>query len=84
LLPFYNAYGKFLNDEKYTLRAIDLLESMPAENNVLVREFAAIGFSVAHAAASQGLIQLKKTACETKRCVSCGIGAQILQKNGSN
>ena len=57
---------------------------MPAENNVLVREFAAIGFSIENAAASQGLIQLKKTACETKRCVSCGIGAQILQKNGSN
>ena len=84
IATFLYAYGKYLNDEKFKLRAIDLLESMPAENNVLVREFAAIGFSVAHAAASQGLIQLKKTACETKRCVSCGIGAQILQKNGSN
>jgi hypothetical protein len=84
IATFLYAYGKFLNDEKYTLRAIDLLESMPAENNVLVREFAAIGFSVVHAATSQGLIQLKKTACDTKKCVSCGIGAQILQKNGSN
>jgi hypothetical protein len=81
---FLYAYGKFLNDEKYTLRAIDLLESMPAENNVLVREFAAIDFSVVHAATSQGLIQLKKTACDRKKCVSCGIGSQILQKNGSN
>jgi hypothetical protein len=84
IATFLYAYGKFLNDEKYRLRAIDLLESMPAENNVLVREFAAIGFSVVHAAESQGLIQLKKTACDRTKCVSCGIGAQILQKNGSN
>jgi hypothetical protein len=84
IVTFLYAYGKFLNDEKYTLRAIDLLESMPAENNVLVREFAALGFSVVHAATSQGLIQLKKTACDTKKCVSCGIGSQILQKNSSS
>ena len=83
IATFLYAYGKFLNDEKYTLRAIDLLESMPAENNVLVREFVAIGFSVVHAATSQGLIHLKKTACDRKKCVSCGIGAQILQKNSS-
>ena len=84
IATFLYAYGKFLNAEKYKLRAIDLLESMPAENNIVVREFAAVGISVAHAAASQGLLQLKKTACERKKCVSCGIGAQILQKNSSN
>jgi len=84
IATFLYAYGKYLNAEKYKLWAIDLLESMPAENNVVVREFATIGISVVHAAASQGLLQLKKTACDRKKCVSCGIGAQILQKNSSN
>jgi len=83
IATFLYAYGKFLNAEKYKLRAIDLLESIPAENNVIVREFAALGIPVVHAAASQGLLQLKKTACDRKKCVTCGIGAQILQKNSS-
>ena len=81
IATFLYAYGKFLNAEKYKLRAIDLLESIPAENNIVVREFAAVGIPVVHAAASQGLLQLKITACDRKKCVSCGIGGQILQKN---
>jgi hypothetical protein len=84
IATFLYAYGKYLNAEKYKIWATDLLESMPAENNIVVREFAAVGISVVNAAASQGLLQLKKTACDRKKCVSCGIGAQILQKNSSN
>ncbi|MFM6954125.1 MAG: DUF2851 family protein [Sphingobacteriaceae bacterium] len=80
IATFLYAYGSFMHDERYKLRAIELLETLSAESNAVLREFAALGFAIPNAAASQGLLHLKKTACDVRNCVSCGIGAQILQK----
>lgn len=72
------AYGLYLNEEKYRLRAIDLLESLPAEKNQPIREFARLGILANHAAFSQGLLHLKKLKCDKKQCMNCLIGAKIM------
>lgn len=58
----------------------DGLAALPAENNRITRQFAALGMHIAHASQSQGVIQLKKQYCAQKACLNCQIGYHILSK----
>ncbi|MET4082056.1 hypothetical protein ABIB40_002012 [Pedobacter sp. UYP30] len=77
---FLFAYGKYTDTGAYVHRAIKLLEQLPAENNAITTSFINAGVQLEHAFASQGAIQLKKTYCEEKKCLLCGIGIKILKQ----
>lgn len=75
---FLFSYGKNIGKSAYVYRAIELLEALPPEDNRVVRMFSGTGIESKSAFASQALLQLKKSYCENKRCLQCGIGTKLL------
>lgn len=76
--PLLFAYGRYRGDDKLCHRAYTLLESLPAEDNRIVRSWAAIGVKVDIASDSQALIQLNSNYCERKDCLRCRFGYEYL------
>ena len=62
---------------EYTMRAdldsrgFDLLEQLPAENNLFISRWAKLGVKAENALESQALLQLTKEYCATLRCDKC-------------
>ena len=75
------AYGKYIGKELYIYRASAFLEHVKAEKNSVIARFAALGVPARQAADSQALLQMKSFYCDKKRCVSCGIGLQLIKNN---
>lgn len=77
---FLFAYGKYTGQANYQTRAFYLLESVAAEKNAIVSQYLEAGVVVENAYQTQALLQLRKTYCNEKRCLSCGIGLKILKR----
>lgn len=60
-------------------QALQWLDEVPAENNAVIRRWEEAGWTVQHAAGSQGLLQLYNTYCSGKRCLECAIGLSIIR-----
>ena len=73
------AYSRRKSESTYQDMAIRLLEESKAENNSIVRQFTNIGITPNSAAQSQALLQLKRKYCESKKCLNCKIGNQLLK-----
>lgn len=80
VVPMLFAYGRKNNRPEYGERAIRLLETIPAEQNSIVRLFTDKGVTVRNAGDTQSLIQLKREYCEKKKCLYCRIGFQLLKR----
>ncbi len=79
--PILFAYGIFHKDEKQKEKAMDWLENLSAEKNVITKGFERLGVKNKSAFDSQALIQLKNFYCDKRRCLECGIGNTILGRN---
>lgn len=79
LFIFY--YGKCAGKENFVSRAIAVLENLPFENNYITRNFQAAGIKGGGADVSQALLQLKKSYCDARKCLHCGIGSKLLNQN---
>ena len=77
---FLFAFGIRTGSVLHRERAIMLLESLKPERNAIIRKFNEIGVNASDSAASQALIELKKSYCDQKKCLSCGIGIKFLSK----
>lgn len=78
--PILFAYGRKTDQEKYCDRAMQILESVKAEQNALIADFKDAGITPANAFQSQALIQLRKEYCDKRKCLFCKIGYRILAK----
>jgi hypothetical protein len=78
IIPSIFVYGSQRGLEEYKERAINLLESMSAENNSIVRKWNEFGIETPNAFYSQAVIQLKREYCEKLRCLNCRIGNEII------
>lgn len=78
---FLFAYGKENMQEKLTYKAVNIIESLPCENNIIISNFSSAGMKLRSAADSQAAIELKTKYCDKKRCLECGIGHKILKSN---
>ncbi len=76
--PVLHAYGCRTGHEELTQRAVDLLQSVPAENNSIVRLFTAAGVQCDDAFTSQALVQLRRNYCQPRKCLYCRIGHRFL------
>ena len=74
------AFGLKTGSELHRERSIQLLESLKPERNAIIRKFNEIGVNSSNSAISQALIQIKKSYCDQKKCLYCGIGIKILSK----
>lgn len=77
---FLFCYGKYTDQQILIERALDFLENMPAENNVIVAQYTGAGIQINSAFVSQAVLQLNKYYCNQKKCLNCGIGIKILRK----
>ncbi|HAE34752.1 MAG TPA: DUF2851 domain-containing protein [Bacteroidetes bacterium] len=80
VVPLLLLWGQQQADDPGVERALDLLEQIPAEDNEIIRKWKKHGIQARHAGDSQALLQLFKTFCNQKRCLSCPIGYRHLQK----
>ena len=78
VVPFYFLYGEHQNKLYLKNRALQLLEDLPAEDNMVIRKWALSGIEADNALESQALLHLKSRYCELKQCLSCGIGHKII------
>ncbi len=76
--PTVAAYGETHANPRAVDRAIELLETLPPEQNRPVKMFTAAGISCPNAFCSQALIQMHKEYCDKRDCLRCHIGYRIL------
>ncbi len=76
--PFLYAYGRYMQEQKYIDKAMDLLSALDFERNYISRLFVQSNFPGENAAHSQALLQLYKDYCVKERCFVCRIGSSIL------
>lgn len=81
IVPFRFALARRTCDEAAVQRALDLLERLPAERNAITERWTALGLEATNAARSQALIELKNEHCSRRRCLSCGIGTDLLRNS---
>ena len=74
------AYGRHSMDESLCRRAADLLESLPPEDNAIVRTWGGCGIRPANASESQALVQLTRQYCDRRDCLRCRFGYEYLRK----
>ena len=79
-IPTLFAYGRHSMDESLCRRAADLLESLPPEDNAIVRTWGGCGIRPANAAESQALVQLTRQYCDRRDCLRCRFGYEYLRK----
>ncbi len=79
VVPFLFVFGHNNGLQEYKDKSLELLQSIPAENNVVVNNWRRLGYRATSALFSQALIELKEEYCQKKKCLSCGVGNRILK-----
>ena len=77
--PVLFAYGNYHNENRYKDKALQCLEEIAAEKNLITKGFEQLNIENKNAWDSQSLIELKNEYCFKKRCLECGIGNSILK-----
>lgn len=80
IIPFLFAYGIFHSNDDIKQRALDFLESLPAEKNSIVSLWENNGVQCKSAFRSQALLQLHNEYCVQHKCLQCTIGKRIISK----
>ena len=81
--PLLYTYGLLHCDHDIKESAIDLLTTLPAERNSIVRDWQTLGFTPKDASGSQALIHLRKEYCDRHECLKCRFGQSILRTMAS-
>ncbi|MBE0677337.1 MAG: DUF2851 family protein [Bacteroidales bacterium] len=76
--PIVFVYGKLKQQQERCDWAIDILDSLPPEENSVVTDFTEAGLSPESAMASQALIELRTLWCRYHRCLDCLIGSSLI------
>ncbi|OEK03716.1 hypothetical protein BFP97_02690 [Roseivirga sp. 4D4] len=78
-VPLLVAFAKYKDSTEPLDKALNLLMALPKEENKVTRLWKAVGWNVSSAFDSQGLIELHNSFCKQKRCIECGIGAELVK-----
>jgi len=78
VVPFMISLANYNRDDSLKERGIAFLEQLDGEKNAIIRKFGQLGFTTTSSFDSQGLLQLKRTYCDKRKCLSCKIGIQIM------
>lgn len=80
VVPVLFSYGRYKGDESLCESALQLLETLPAEDNNVVRAWAQAGVKSLSAADTQALIHLTRNYCEPRNCLRCRFGYEYLRR----
>lgn len=81
LVPMKFVYGSEHMKPEIKEQAISLLTGLPAEENIIIKNWKQLGIVPANAGESQALIELKKYYCTPKKCLNCAIGLNLIRDN---
>lgn len=79
IAPIQFLYAGEQGSSKQQDKALQLLDSVPAEKNNIINQWQGIGWKPANASQAQAMIQLYNNYCAHKRCLECSIGLSILK-----
>ena len=79
IIPFLFVYGEKQNQHHLKNRALDFLEKLPPEDNVIIRKWESLGVIARSAFETQALLQLKNIHCNRKLCLGCSIGNALVK-----
>ncbi len=79
VVPLLFCYGKLHKNETACETAMQFLEETEAEDNAIIRHFAACGIEAQNAMQSQALLHLYNMYCKRKRCLECRLGNVLLK-----
>ena len=80
IIPLIFVYGIVNNLQYIKNSAVQFLLDIKPERNSIIAKWENAGVVVENAFQSQALIMLKKNYCESKKCLSCGIGNDLLKR----
>ncbi|HET8572550.1 MAG TPA: DUF2851 family protein [Edaphocola sp.] len=78
IAPMQFLYARLQGATDLVDSSVELLQSIPPEDNRILREWKAINIVPKNAAESQALIQLLTTYCNAKKCLDCAVGNFLL------
>jgi hypothetical protein len=78
VIPFRFAYAMAQGDTYTQASTLELLASLPPEENSVVARFRNKGIPVENALHTQALVHLNRTLCEPSRCHLCPAGCHVL------
>lgn len=78
IIPIKFAYAQNQGKESAEI-LIDLLATIPAEKNNIIEKFSTFGIKSKNAFQTQALLQLKNNYCNSKKCLNCAIGLDLLK-----
>lgn len=78
--PVLYAYGQYHKNNVYTLRASEIMEQLPPENNAVTRGFRTLGIPTTNAADAQALLELRNNYCNERRCLECSVGNSLMKR----
>jgi len=78
VIPLLFYYGKLLAKDDIADRALEWLDTLPAESNRIVRYWHNFPVKASTALYSQGLLHLYHHYCIKKRCLACLVGARLI------
>jgi hypothetical protein len=76
--PLLFVCGKIREQQELCDRAVDILDSLPPEENSVVTDFVKAGLKPESAFASQALLELRSIRCRNHRCLECAIGSSLI------
>lgn len=79
VVPVLFAYGSYHRDDRYKERALECLEQVRPEKNMITERFKDLKIENKNARDSQALIELRNEFCEKRRCLECSVGNAILK-----
>ena len=78
IVPALFAMGQAFGRPTWQERALALLHQLPAEQNSKLGVWAGSGLTADSAGRGQSLLELRDRYCRVRRCLSCGIGNQLM------
>jgi len=78
--PMLFYYGQSVGSYHYQDISMKLLDVIPPEQNAIVKKWKQNNIRAKSSSQTQALIQLTNMYCKPKKCLTCGIGTQILKE----
>jgi len=79
IAPLLVAYAEYKESSDMIDLAMNILMSLPVENNHIIRKWQELGWNVNSSFDTQGLIELYNEYCTPKKCMQCKIGVELVK-----
>lgn len=79
VVPTLFTYAKTIGNQALQQQALDWLYTLPPEKNSIISNLRQAGFNMKSAYQTQAGLQLYRTFCRQRKCLTCTIGVKLLR-----